>query len=607
MNIPAAMMILDLTRLLAVDLHDPVQIRRLWDETHFAVSVQGIVNRDGPRLYLRYLAELDDFWWTEMTAPGAWLEGTTATTETDVAALLAHFGGDLRGAVVWDERVPATSNLASTIAGIEDLAVLRFDETPGSLYHRLVIEGGLEVRVRLMAEDGGPMFTGSGTIPGTNLPSTGSAKNDAHRWMIETIVKPGRANPRVMGYYIDGHWLQSGWAGWPANHTLTNQDYVIAKRGVFWDLHMWDDEAPVDDPGQRPGTDVETLHQFMRATIDQAGIESMIHVAGYVPWRYKYTDVNANGWNAGGGRDGVATEWKCTEILSAYNGYLDADALDLSAMVNASVFMHCPAPKTPAANPRPTRESLIARGVLTADGSLRPVTYRAHYVGDYDAAAWLYQNLPRLWKDARRGELPLAWAFNPNLAERFAFGMRWARERRTENDFFVAGDSGAGYVNVAALSEPRIHSGLPSGWPAWEAHNKAFFATWNLDVVGFVLDGFLPVMGPEGFDAYARFSPGGIVLHRPHPDGRKTGVHGDLPFVTTRGDLSHDVREAARFMASDMPREGLPAFHQYRSILRDPTWYAQLESELEKIEDAPPSMLVDLPTLLWLVREAQGE
>src|SRR5690606_42135864 len=63
-------------------------------------------------------------------------------------------------------------------------------------------------------------------------------------------------------------------------------------------------------------TDVRTLHALMRATIDQAGIDSMIHVAGYVPWRYKYTDVNVNGWNAGGTRDGVATEWKCTEILS---------------------------------------------------------------------------------------------------------------------------------------------------------------------------------------------------------------------------------------------------------------------------------------------------
>src|SRR5690606_24362234 len=127
-------------------------------------------------------------------------------------------------------------------------------------------------------------------------------------------------------------------------------------------------------PNQRPGTDVETLHQLMRASIDQLGIDKMIHVAGYVPWRYKYTDVIVGGWNAGGTRDGVATEWKCTEILSAYNAYLDADALDLSAMANASVFMHCPAPAEPPPNPRPTRESLIARGILSADGELLPVT-----------------------------------------------------------------------------------------------------------------------------------------------------------------------------------------------------------------------------------------
>ena len=36
------------------------------------------------------------------------------------------------------------------------------------------------------------------------------------------------------------------------------------------------------------------------------------------------------------------------------------------------------------------------------------------------------------------------------------------------NDWFVAGDSGAGYLNPGNLTPPRAHSGLSSGLAAWE-------------------------------------------------------------------------------------------------------------------------------------------
>ena len=47
------------------------------------------------------------------------------------------------------------------------------------------------------------MFTGRGRVPGTRLPSTGSAKCDAYVWLIERLVKAGRVNPHRLGYYID--------------------------------------------------------------------------------------------------------------------------------------------------------------------------------------------------------------------------------------------------------------------------------------------------------------------------------------------------------------------------------------------------------------------
>lgn len=592
---------LDLTALFELDLADERARRRFYDTTHAAATLQGLVNRDGPRLFLRYNRERDDFWWELMTREGGWLEGREVRRTTELSEALAHFRDAFEGLVAWDERVPATSNLASTIAGADRLIAVRHDTAEDSLFHELTTgDGALEVRRTLLAEDGGPLFTGEGAIPGTELPSTGSAKNDAYRWLIAHYLETDRLNPRVLGYYLDAFWLKTWHAEWPINHTLTNHDYIVAERGLVFDLGVWTDEAPVDDPDQRPGTDRETLDLLLRTANERLDGKRMIHVAGYTPWAYKYTDHRSASWDAGGTRGGVATEWLTTEILTSFNAYLDADALSYAAMVNASFYRWHPLPDVLEQNPPPTRERLQAQGILDEEGRIVPANYYAHYVGDYDAAAWLYWNLPEFWTDEARGQVPLSWAFNPNLAERFPIGFAWTRETRTENDFFVAGDSGAGYVNPFHLSEPRQLSGLPSGWKLWEEHTTEWMRRMDLSVVGFVLDGNTPNMRREGWDAYARFAPGGIVLHRAEDFCPRQGVHGDMPYMTMFGDLPHDADEAARVIASQL-REAMPRFVVMRSVLRSPSWYADVERRLDAMGHSFPRRVVDLPTLLWLV------
>lgn len=599
----------DLTGLTRLDLADPAARRRYWDETHLVAALQGLANREAPRLYLRALAEPDDFWWETMHAPGGWLEKSHSRRIGGLEALLAAFTDAYEGAVVWDERVPATSNLASTIAGAERLLPLRFDETPGSLYRELVIERKLlTVRRRLMAEDGAPLFTGTGTIPGTALPSTGSAKCDAYRWLLAHYVETGLVDPHRQGFYLDAWWLRSWFVSDPSNCTLLNHDYIIAHGGLFWDLNVWEDEAPVDDPAQRPGSDLETLKALLAACHARKDPGRMIHVCGFTPWAYKYTDVKTGNYSAGGGHRAVPTEWRTTEILTCFDAYLDADALSHSAMANASFFRHCPLPeRVEQKAPRPSRELLIARGILDAQGHIVPRNYYAHYVGDYDAAAWLYWQLPRMWSDPARGTLPLTWAFNPNLEERFPVGMHWARRHATEADTFVTGDSGAGYINPWHLSEPREFSGLPDGWALWEKHSRPFFERWDLDVVGFVLDGHTPNMGQEGWETYARLAPGGLMLQR--AEGPPHGVRAGIPYIAMTGDLPHDPDKAARMIATRLRPNG-PHFMLFRSILRTPSWYAAVTRKLEKRRAdgaLPEAMAVDMPTLLWLIAEYERD
>lgn len=590
--------VFDISRFLQLRLDDPVEIRRHWDVAHFAASLQGIVNRLEPRLFLRCIPERDDFWWNLMRQPGEWLADRAVIEVDSVADVLGLFRSRIAGIVAWDERVPATSNLASTIAGVEDLVCARRDDAPDSLFRQLSEALGLPVVRSLFADDGSPLFKGAGMIPGTDLPSSGSAKNDAYRWLIDRYVKTGRCNPASHGYYIDADWLRSGFCGRPASHTVVNHDFVIANRGIVWDLHVWEDETPVDDRAQRPGTDLQTLLFLLRESNRLLRGERMIHVAGYVPWRYKYTTCNENGWDAGGIHGAVATEWRCTEILTAFNAYLDADALDIAAFPNASFHRHCPLPEAIHQPERDIDAEIAAAGLVDADGHPIPGNFFAHYCGDYDAAAWLYWMLPEVWTDGARGELPLNWAINPNLAERFPFAMHWVRRTATTKDRFIAGDSGAGYVNPHNLSEPRPWSTLPSGVGLWENHCADWMGRFDLGLVGFVIDGHTAPMKSEAMDAYARFSPDGFVLQR---SGSFDGLHNGVPFTTMGGDLPKDAREAARFIHARF-RDSERRFLAFRSVILPASWYTEVQRELQRL--GGEERLVDMETLLALVRHS---
>jgi hypothetical protein len=103
-----------------------------------------------------------------------------------------------------------------------------------------------------------------------------------------------------------------------------------------------------------------------------------------------------------------------------------------------------------------------------------------------------------------------------------------------------------------------------------------------------------------GLDAYARFSPDGIVAQQ---IGRQ-GVHGTMPYLRMATDLRGSPAEAARAI-SRLNRGAPPRFTVCRSILQTPTWYAQVEKELQAMPDEC-LQVVDLYTLLWLVREYEA-
>lgn len=543
------------------------QAERMYDLLHAASVLQGIVNRDHPRLLLNVF-ETDSYWLRTYQQQGRWLQDCSIEAARDAGApeealleTIRMFRDDLEGLVVWDEAVPATSNVATTAAGVENLLPVR-GGAMASAFGRALQEMGLPVKLDLRG-----MFTGQGSIPDTDRASTGSAKCDAYVWAMERYLKTGRCNPRRIGYWLDAFWLQNpSRQPWWEN-CLVNHDWMAANRGFLVDLSNWGDEAPQDDPHQPIGTDLQTLQEVMHAAWEQAG-GRMIHVAGFTPWAFKYTDHAI----PPGSHSPVDSEWETVRVLSAYNGYLDADAHGISAAANSSFWRHLPRPERYVQSPLPTPASLRRKGYLDDKGELAPRGYTHLYIGDFDSAAWLSRRLPKLWADPERGKLPMAWAFNPNLDERMPQALHLARETATAADFFMAGDSGAGYVNPTVLLEPRPISGLASAEEQWVQHCREFFQQHNYRITGFLINGRAGMLTPESEKMTAQFSPDGTASQRAWLEGGH--MTDNMPVALMLHDLCPDVEASVKCMEGY--RESGLQFLDFRLILLGPSFVREL-------------------------------
>ena len=58
-------------------------------------------------------------------------------------------------------------------------------------------------------------------IPGTDIPSTGSAKNDAYRWAAARYLDTGRCSREYLAYYLDSYWFTKPMASGAAHLVAT--------------------------------------------------------------------------------------------------------------------------------------------------------------------------------------------------------------------------------------------------------------------------------------------------------------------------------------------------------------------------------------------------
>jgi len=457
------------------------------DMVRFYTSLQGRFNKrskETNQYIYQFHDSTDSFWYDYLREDGKLLEDCEIESVDDWEGLWSHFGDFIKesGLVVWDPKVPATANVAATVCSVEGYLPVRYDPNPASLYSTLKM---LDVPIRLDLCEKFDGVLGS-KIADTDIPSSGSIKCDPYLWAMEKYFN--RCNPSMLAYVLDG---ASQVEGNPIYETAEStspeynqpysHDYYIYHSCFFFDLTCTADERPCDDPTQPMGTDFKTLTKILSAA-EKKNNGEIFKLIGFPPWYMKYT-THLNRSSV----EPVALEWNFTALLSSYNIAKEADAAHPAWMTNASVYCQY----------QPTIKKYQNSKVTVTETFDPKVRYFTVYLGDYDSSAWLKEMVPSCFKPEGRGKIPLMWAFNPNLSDRVPMIFDYIYENKTDLDFFITGDTGAGYVMPTFLKDT-----VP-----WLRYSKAYMEKFDMDMVGFIIDK-RPLTNRE-LDLYAKLSPVG--------------------------------------------------------------------------------------------------
>ena len=121
----------DLGYTLQTDLATAEGRNTAWDDVHLVAALQGIVNRDAARLYVYFVERdgvgIDRYWFDKYRRRGQWLYGKETVTYGTIEELVEAYAGYVEGVVLYDGNVPSTSNVASSVAGSDDLLPVRYD------------------------------------------------------------------------------------------------------------------------------------------------------------------------------------------------------------------------------------------------------------------------------------------------------------------------------------------------------------------------------------------------------------------------------------------------------------------------------------------------
>jgi hypothetical protein len=486
------------------------------------------------------------YWLDTFSKADGWLAGRERKNISGLDSLLALAGERVKGAVIWDPAVPASVNVATTIAGVKDCVVLSPE-----LAELVLAKWKLPV-----IDDLRGRFTGA---------ESGSRKNDAYRWAVREYLAKGLCSTHLMCLFEDS---ATSRAEGNVSYVIT-RDWAVRNRSFVFDLSPWGDEKPKDDPDQPMGTDLATYHTILSETLNQSAGKCMTEVAGFFAfWKYS----NIPGFASQ--HEPVPTEWETVYVISPYNCYQNTVASDC---YNQSFHSQAPFADLKQSRPKP------------AD-NVENKTYLCFLMADYDSATPLYDFLPKHWDDPNRGKLPLAWGINPNLIETYPDIITHCYKTATPNDHFTSDASCAGYFNPNRVKPEQL--------PLFIKHNKKFFDATDMTMAPMVLDWDQPT--PAVKDAFTQFAPDGLAtivmdMHTNKGAPPKHHVWKGMPVTELINEICNftSPKQTADSMYSAIRWRGntQPGFYFFRIVWVPPT--AVIDS-LDILRKEHPEMSIEV-------------
>jgi len=535
----------------------------LYDEAMAVACIQGIVNRQGPVLYVEsHTSDMPRYWLSLLGQGGRWLQGRQQREVRTIDELLEMAGDAVEGAVIWDPSVPSTVNVATTIAGVESGVVMSPDFAAKHLE-----KWGLPVLKDLRG-----MFDGS---------LTGSAKNDAYRWAVERYIAKGLCYNHRLFISEDSYFArQRGDIGY-----VVVRDWAVKHGSFVFDLSPWGDEVPADDTGQPLGTDRATYESILVETYKQTAGGGMTEIAGFFVFS-KY----ANMPDHPSSHDPVPTEWESVWLMSPYNCYQNTVA---HACYNQSFHSQAPIGKL--------RQDKSADN----DKKLEKKTYICILMADYDSATPLYEFLHKFWDDPQRGRMPFIWGIDPNLVETYPDIIEYLYSTATPNDHFGADASAAGYMNPNRIR--------PEHMELFTEHNRKFYDQLDMTISPMVLDWDKPT--PEVKDAFLDFSPDGfasIVIDFHGNGGSHPAPHvwKGMPVIELHNGTAsvippepNSIQMSGHIPATDA---GKTSFHFFRIVWTSPSEAIRTVELVKQMRPELDIEVLDPYTFFKLFKEYYG-
>ncbi len=587
-----------------------------YDVINLVTALQGLVNRDSPQLYILYIHEglslhqknVDKFWLEKLRSPGNYLSDYTLINVETLEELLQIFRSYYSAVVLWDPEVPATGNVALTIAGVDGFLPVRHDPSPESLFTQIVTNGPqLNPGERLTGK-----FSGVGNIYDTNRPSTQIPKEDAYLWAKIFYLDTGMCSQTYLGYFLDPFdWGPTvpGFQYPDLYHCqIVNHDFYVSQRSFFVDLDPWWDEIPTDtqDKTLNSGKDKEVLTEILMSAFENTRPgERILRVGGVVPWWKKYSSYQAVNTEVKGKHPPNETAREFISIISAYNGIIDGDNFPFGALANASVYQHIPLKNRYFQNPVPPQRALENKN------------YLLFVIGDFRSSAMLYQTIPVQWEDMARGLIPITWSLSPLLSERVPHIFEYIYSTRTSNDYFAAGNTGPGLCYPNRYIPNRVHSRLGNGLPFWQALAIDFYEQFDLHMtMAADLDreqysmSLVPgetqpesaIFDEQLQDLFFLFSPHGVSALKPYyePLGKQI-----VPFIHETHNFEQRLLPLDDVAATiyENSSENERSFQVYRFNLTTPKDLVYLSEKIKRERPGLRFELLDPYSFFYLLRQ----